>query len=172
MEDGAITNKTGICVDYDSSMNEFCPIETVGMLKDALVGCFDDIAAKFLCGLSLDVRKPLNTPSPTAKQAVCAQIKHGDPSTVTTTGNPFWPRVLIEGSEDRDGDGEADPFMECTDPIGKSYYILLTRRMRTIHVVVCLRVCRLHTKVPILGAYESTRSWRTSDLRAVRRLPA
>lgn len=56
MEDGAITNKTGICVDYDSSMNEFCPIETVGMLKDALVGCFDDIAAKFLCGLSLDVR--------------------------------------------------------------------------------------------------------------------
>lgn len=74
---------------------------------------------------------------------VCVQIKHGDPSTVTTTGNPFWPRVLIEGSEDRDGDGEADPFMECTDPIGKSCYILLTRRMRTIHVNTSTRV-RIH----------------------------
>lgn len=51
----ALTNKTGICVDIDSSMNEGCPLEQVATVKDALVGCMDDFAAKFLCGLSVEV---------------------------------------------------------------------------------------------------------------------
>lgn len=43
-------------------------------------------------------------------------MKHGDISTVSINGNPIWPRVLIEGSEDRDGDGKADGRMTCSDP--------------------------------------------------------
>ena len=38
-------------------------------------------------------------------------------STVQTSGNLFWPRVLIEGSFDRDGDGVSDGSMSCYDPI-------------------------------------------------------
>tara|TARA_Y100000389_G_C17471054_1_gene530952 strand:- start:5217 stop:5441 length:225 start_codon:yes stop_codon:yes gene_type:complete len=55
-------------------------------------------ASKFVCGLSLDV-------------------KHGDISTVEISGNIVWPRVLLTGSEDHDGDGNADPAMMCYDPI-------------------------------------------------------
>lgn len=36
---------------------------------------------------------------------------------------------------------------------------------------MCLRVRRLYAKMPIPGAYKSTRSWRTANLRTVRRLP-
>lgn len=44
-------------------------------------------------------------------------MKHGDLSTVNIQGEPFWPRVLLDGSQDRDGDGKADPEMKCTDPV-------------------------------------------------------
>lgn len=44
-------------------------------------------------------------------------MKHGDLSTVQTEGNLFWPRVLLNGSEDLDGDGRGGQHMECTDPI-------------------------------------------------------
>jgi hypothetical protein len=47
-----------------------------------------------------------------------AQVKHGDLSTVTMNGNPIWPRVLLDGSQDHDGDGVADASMSCSDPIG------------------------------------------------------
>jgi len=53
-------------------------------------------------------------------------VKHGDLSTVETTGNLFWPRVLLTGSEDHDGDGQADPEMKCYDPLGKLYANSLT----------------------------------------------
>jgi hypothetical protein len=45
-------------------------------------------------------------------------VKHGDLSTVTMNGNPIWPRVLLDGSQDHDGDGVADASMSCSDPIG------------------------------------------------------
>lgn len=54
--------------------------------------------AALLCGISVD-------------------IKHGDISTVQTSGNLFYPRVLLTGAEDHDGDGQADPTMTCSDPI-------------------------------------------------------
>ncbi len=44
-------------------------------------------------------------------------MKHGDISTVEISGNIVWPRVLLTGSEDHDGDGNADPAMMCYDPI-------------------------------------------------------
>ena len=98
MEEAAITGETGICVDIDSSYNEGCSNQIAAFIKDGLIGCFDTVPAKFLCGLSVD-------------------IKNGDLSTVSTSGNLFWPRVLLSGAEDHDGDGQADPTMECTDPV-------------------------------------------------------
>ena len=112
LEDGAITGKTGICVDLDSSYNEGCSNKVGAMIKDSLIGCTDGPVGPFLCGLSLDV-------------------KHGDLSTVSTSGNLFWPRVLIEGSEDEDGDGKAPGRIECTDPVdcaSKCRYLERTSR--------------------------------------------
>lgn len=98
MEAGAITGKTGVCVDLDSSMNEGCSNEILAAAKDGIIGCADVWVSKFLCGLSVD-------------------ISHGDLSTVTINGNPIWPRVLLDGSQDRDGDGVSDQAMSCYDPI-------------------------------------------------------
>jgi hypothetical protein len=98
LEDAHATGKNGICVDIDPSYNEGCSNQIGAAVKDGLVGCFDGPPAKLLCGLSVDV-------------------KHGDLNTVETSGNLFWPRVLLSGSEDHDGDGESDPSMQCYDPI-------------------------------------------------------
>tara|TARA_B110000902_G_scaffold79723_1_gene94815 strand:- start:12 stop:734 length:723 start_codon:yes stop_codon:yes gene_type:complete len=105
MADAAINGKSGVCVDYDSSMNEGCSNRYAAIVKDGLIGCTDEVASKWMCGLALE-------------------IKHGDLSTVALTGNIFWPRVLLDGSEDRDGDGVSDQHMECTDPIGTPLCIL------------------------------------------------
>ncbi len=62
MEEGAITGKTGVCVDLDSSMNEGCGNSIAAAVKDGLIGCLDDeFVGKFLCGLSLTVRVALPT---------------------------------------------------------------------------------------------------------------
>jgi hypothetical protein len=99
LEAAHLTGKNGICVDYDASMNEGCTNEVGALVKDSLTGCFDGPVGKLLCGLSLE-------------------IKHGDLSTVETTGNLFYPRVLLAAGEDHDGDGQGDPEMTCVDPIG------------------------------------------------------
>ena len=106
LEEGAITGKTGICVDLDSSMNEGCSNQVAAGIKDSLVGCFDAGVGKFLCGLSVEA-------------------KNGDLRTVSIEGNLFWPRVLIAGSNDADGDGAASGELKCYDPIGERN--LLTR---------------------------------------------
>ena len=98
LEDGARTGKTGICVDIDSSYNEGCSNKAASFVKDGAIGCMDDYVGAFLCGLSLDVM-------------------HGDLSTVSTSGNLFWPRVLIEGADDEDGDGKSPSRVTCTDPV-------------------------------------------------------
>jgi len=95
--EAAITGKHGICIDIDPSYNEGCSNQVAASVKDGAIGCMDGFASKFLCGLSVDV-------------------KHGDLSTVSTSGNLFWPRVLLSGSEDHDGDGISDPSMVCNDP--------------------------------------------------------
>ena len=97
MEQAAIDGRTGVCVDMDSSMNEGCSHPQLAAAKDGIIGCADGFVSKFMCGLSVDV-------------------KHGDLSTVAINGNPIWPRVLLDGSEDRDGDGRADAGMTCSDP--------------------------------------------------------
>ena len=97
MEEGAMTGKTGVCVDLDSSMNEGCSHPKIAAAKDGIIGCSDGFISKFMCGLSVDV-------------------SHGDLSTVAINGNPVWPRVLLDGSDDRDGDGIADAGMTCSDP--------------------------------------------------------
>ena len=56
MEDGALTGKTGVCVDLDSSMNEGCSHPKIAAAKDGIIGCADGFVAKFMCGLSVDVR--------------------------------------------------------------------------------------------------------------------
>lgn len=98
MAEGALNNKTGVCVDVDSSYNEGCSIETAATVKDSLVGCFDGVAGALLCGLSLEVLR-------------------GDPSTARLEGSAFWPRTLLEGGQDQDGDGRAGPKMQCSDPV-------------------------------------------------------
>lgn len=100
LEDGAATGKTGICVDIDSSYNEGCSSQAGAAVKDGLIGCMDGFVSKFLCGLTVEVL-------------------HGDLSTVRTSGNLFYPRVLLNGAMDHDGDGEAEPVMQCYDPIGE-----------------------------------------------------
>ena len=98
LEDGARTGKTGICVDIDSSYNELCSNRGAAFVKDAAAGCMDDYVGAYLCGLSLDV-------------------SHGDLSTVSLSGNLFWPRVLVEGSDDEDGDGKSPGRVTCSDPV-------------------------------------------------------
>jgi len=98
LENAHLTGATGVCVDFDSSFNEGCEISAVAIAKDALIGCFDDAVGKFLCGLSLDIR-------------------NGDPSTIATSGNLFWPRELIRGGSDNDGDGVADAELLCYNPV-------------------------------------------------------
>jgi hypothetical protein len=95
---GAINNKTGICVDLDSSMNEGCGNDVMAAAKDGIVGCTDGFVGKFLCGLAIEV-------------------SHGDLSTAQITGDLAWPRTLIAGAPDADGDGRAVGAVTCADPI-------------------------------------------------------
>lgn len=39
MEEGALTKKTGVCVDLDSSMNQGCGNEVAAKIKDGIIGC-------------------------------------------------------------------------------------------------------------------------------------
>ena len=55
LEAGAISGKTGICVDVDSSYNEGCTNKAIAMVKDGAIGCIDGQIGPLLCGLSLDV---------------------------------------------------------------------------------------------------------------------
>ena len=64
----------------------------------SLVPQADRAIGRFLCGLEL-------------------HTKSGDPATTTIHGNLGYPRVLIAGSEDEDGDGLSAPSLECADPI-------------------------------------------------------
>ena len=108
LEVAHITGKTGICVDDDSSMHQGCTNEVGAKIKDTL-GCFDKPVGMFLCGLSLE-------------------IKHGDLSTVGVAGNLIYPRVLLAGGQDHDGDGRTDPEMTCLDPIDCSQKCLYLER--------------------------------------------
>jgi hypothetical protein len=63
LEDGAVTGKTGVCVDIDSSYNEGCSNKAAAMIKDSMIGCSDAPVGPFLCGLSLDVRFAFRTHS-------------------------------------------------------------------------------------------------------------
>lgn len=98
LEAAAMTGQTGICVDIDSSYNQGCSLTKFAAVKDAFVGCADAVYSKFLCGLSVEVL-------------------HGDLSTVRFGGNLWYPRVLLDGSADHDGDGQADPALQCWDPL-------------------------------------------------------
>lgn len=87
-------------------MNEGCGNQAAAAIKDGLIGCMDTApggsagmsVGQFLCGLTVEV---LN----------------GDLDTVQTSGNLFYPRVLVEGSGDPDGDGVADGAIKCSDPV-------------------------------------------------------
>ena len=96
----AITGETGICVDYDSSLNQNCPDKTMAAVMDGLVGCFDKPVSAFLCGLELNV-------------------KNNDLSTASLEGNFFYdpPRVLVAAGPDLDGDGLSTPALTCSDPV-------------------------------------------------------
>ena len=101
--------------------------------------CSDSAFAKFLCGLSLDVRS-LGSRTRTELSAqtwslhhppLPTQVKHGDLSTIQTSGNVFYEdggRVLLTGAMDHDGDGENDPEMKCHNPIDCSQKCLYLER--------------------------------------------
>lgn len=94
----AITNEMGICVDFDSSMMQGCKEKTASFFVDGIAGCLNDrLMLKYLCGLELDV-------------------KDGDPSTTWLSGDLVWPRTLVAGGADPDGDGRAAAEVTCSDP--------------------------------------------------------
>ena len=81
-----------------SSYNEGCGNKVAALIKDGFLGCVDQRTSSFFtCGITVE-------------------IKHGDLSTVQQSGNLGWPRVLLDGTEDTDGDGRAGRKLECTDP--------------------------------------------------------
>ena len=88
----------GICVDSNALLYQSCHNEQLANVVDVVVGCADRMIARFLCGLEVKTRG-------------------GDPITATLHGNLFYPRVLVAGSEDTEGDGVTAPLMECSDPI-------------------------------------------------------
>lgn len=98
MEEAAIDGKVGVCVDIDSSYNQGCGNKVAALIKDGFIGCMDQRwTSYFTCGITVE-------------------IKHGDLSTVQQSGNLGWPRVLLDGTQDTDGDGRAGRKLECTDP--------------------------------------------------------
>ena len=88
----------GVCVDSNALLYQSCPSEDLANVVDTVVGCADRVVGRFLCGLEV-------------------HTKSGDPATATIHGNLGYPRVLIAGSEDEDGDGLSAPSLECADPI-------------------------------------------------------
>lgn len=119
LERAAITNKTGICVDLDSSMNEGCGDETAAFVKDGLVGCTDNFYSRFMCGQKVE-------------------IQHGDLSTARITGNSLIESIggvlvptthtLIAATPDADGDGRAGDEVKCTGSIDCTQKCLLLER--------------------------------------------
>lgn len=88
----------GICVDSNSLLYQSCHNEGMAYVADGLIGCTDRTISRYLCGIEFKVRG-------------------GDPITASLDGNLFFPRVLVAGSDDPDGDGLTVPRMECSDPI-------------------------------------------------------
>lgn len=138
MERAAVTNKTGVCVDLDSSMNMGCGNSAIAAVKDGIIGCADAFVGKFLCGLALEV-------------------KHGDLSTVSIEGNLGWPRTLVAGTRDDDGDGRAGAALECTDPVDCSQKCLYLERT-SMHgagapptCALCDQLCTNNAASTIIG---------------------
>ena len=90
------SGQDGICVDYDSSMNEGCSNRYAAMFKD---GCSGHRRG----GEQVPVR-------PGSRDQARRSVDRGQ-------RQRLWPRVLLDGAEDHDGDGASDARMECSDPI-------------------------------------------------------
>lgn len=79
-------------------MMQGCKEKTASFFVDGISGCLNDrLMLKYLCGLELDV-------------------KDGDPSTTWLSGDLVWPRTLVAGGADPDGDGRAAAEVTCSDP--------------------------------------------------------
>jgi hypothetical protein len=87
----------GICVDMDYSLQQNCRSQTIAGVVDG-VGCFDGGVGLFLCGLNIDVH-------------------NSDVSTAAIDGEFSYPRTLVEGGSDGDGDGLVTPAMSCDSPV-------------------------------------------------------
>ena len=70
----------------------------MALMIDGAVGCADRFVSQFLCGLEL-------------------RTYNGDPATAQVHGSLDFPRVLVAGSADPDGDGNSEPRVECGDPV-------------------------------------------------------
>ena len=88
----------GVCLDTEYRFFQGCPEEILAKVVDGLVGCPDRPVAYFLCGLEL-------------------RAAHGDPGFISVEGNLFYPRTLIGGGTDVDGDGVNPSSFECSDPV-------------------------------------------------------
>lgn len=88
----------GVCVDTDYRMFQGCPEEIMAKVVDGLVGCADRPVSYFLCGLEM-------------------HAAHGDPGEIAIKGNYLYPRTLIGGGQDMDGDGSNPSAFTCGDPV-------------------------------------------------------
>jgi hypothetical protein len=131
----------GICVDTDSAMFQGCPEPVMAKVVDGIIGCADRFVSQFLCGLEL-------------------RVKHGDSSTASVEGNFIYPRTLIAGGEDLDGDGKQPSSFKCEDPVVSH---TSTRAPAQPHRnPVCL-----HRRI----VYKSAATWRARALAARGRRP-
>lgn len=90
--------KSGICVDAPAEYNQFCDSSTLNDVTMGIVGCPSAFVLFWLCGLTLETRS-------------------GDSTTAALTGDAFYPRTLIAGRTDPDGDGISDAELKCYDPV-------------------------------------------------------
>ena len=72
--------------------------KSMALLLDGAVGCADRFVSRTSAALEL-------------------RTYNGDPATAQVHGLLDYPRVLVAGSADPDGDGNSEPRVECGDPV-------------------------------------------------------
>jgi hypothetical protein len=141
---------TGICVDFDSRLNQDCTDETMAQIFDSVIGCADRIVTQFLCGMEINVLD-------------------GDPSTAALQGNFLFrpPRELVSASA-------TTPSVSCNDPhdcISKCRY-LSRRSLGGAGTPPACSMCDLHCPNSFLTVIDELANAISEDILTVVRLLA
>lgn len=137
---------TGICVDFDSRLNQGCADETAATVMDSVTGCADRFVTTFLCGMSVSV-------------------SNGDPGTASLKGSFFYPRELVRGTQH-------SPEVTCSDPAdctAKCRY-LSRRSTHGAGTPPACAVCDLHCPVSLLAVMSKVVDAVWADVLSVARL--